>query len=95
MQISILTSIEWRPKADLAAEGPNLAEGPKMAEGLTLVVIPNIFFCVFWHFFITLTLIFNVSRHIQMKSISEIESTHRDLSNDAIEISNGRREHFF
>ena len=28
--ISILTSIEWRPKADLAAEGPNLAEGPKI-----------------------------------------------------------------
>ena len=46
-------------------------------------------------FFITLTLIFDVSRYIQMKSISEIESTHRDLSNDAIEISNGRQKHFF
>ena len=29
-----------------------------------------------------------------MKWISEIESTHRDLSNDAIELSNGRQEHF-
>ena len=46
-------------------------------------------------FFITLTLIFDVSRYIQMKSISEIESTHQDLSNDAIEISNGRQKHFF
>ena len=46
-------------------------------------------------FFITLTLIFDVSRYIRMKSISEIESTHRDLSNDAIEISNGRQKHFF
>ena len=49
----------------------------------------------FLQIFITLTLIFDVSRYIQMKSISEIESTHRDLSNDAIEISNGRQKHFF
>ena len=28
MIILIIISIEWRPKADLAAEGPNLAEGP-------------------------------------------------------------------
>ena len=31
-----LTSIEWRPKADLAAKGPNLAEGPNSAEGPNL-----------------------------------------------------------
>ena len=48
-----------------------------------------------WQFFITLTLIFDVSQYIQIKLMSEIESTHRDLSNDAIEISNGRRKLFF
>ena len=28
--IYIYISIEWRPKADLAAAGPNLAEGPNI-----------------------------------------------------------------
>ena len=62
---------------------------------ILVVILNSLFLAISANFFITLTLIFYVSRSIQMKWISEIESTHRDLSIRAIEISNGRQTHFF